>query len=245
MASVGKNMRTLRKKQNMTQDSLADKLYVTRQTISNYEIGKTQPDIDTLVKIAEALDTDTNALIYGIPTPPNHKKEYRRLIVACAAAALYGVLVFSFMSAAREWAQTYYVAGPLLLMQTLAISAFFVLLGWTVMQAIGVIMRAKSFAGKCFRIVHYLLIAALILYAVIILPYEVRFIDGSIRQYRYITGGGNWEFSYTFDFLPWWDFIAWKIMQVVLRWSFLFLLPGAALWATKITNNLNAVRVPD
>lgn len=39
MRDIGKNIRDLRKRQNMTQDELAARLFVTRQTVSNYENG--------------------------------------------------------------------------------------------------------------------------------------------------------------------------------------------------------------
>ena len=45
MRDIGKNIRDLRKRQNMTQDELAARLFVTRQTVSNYEIGRTRPDV--------------------------------------------------------------------------------------------------------------------------------------------------------------------------------------------------------
>ena len=42
MRDIGKNIRDLRKRQNMTQDELAARLFVTRQTVSNYENGRTR-----------------------------------------------------------------------------------------------------------------------------------------------------------------------------------------------------------
>ena len=60
MADVGKNIRLLRTQRKMTQDELAEKLFVSRQTVSNYETGRSQPDIDTLLRIAEALDVEAD-----------------------------------------------------------------------------------------------------------------------------------------------------------------------------------------
>ena len=59
MRDIGKNIRDLRVKQNMTQDELAEKLFVTRQTVSNYETGRSRPDVEMLASIAEALNTPT------------------------------------------------------------------------------------------------------------------------------------------------------------------------------------------
>lgn len=92
MANIAKNIRLLRRKQNMTQDQLAERLHVTRQTVSNYETGKSQPDIDTIVRLAEALQADPNTLIYGIPTPPNRKREYIHMAIAAAIALVLVII---------------------------------------------------------------------------------------------------------------------------------------------------------
>ncbi len=62
---VGKNIKKIRENMKLTQEELAEKLSVTRQAISNYETGKTQPDIETLNKIASILEVSVEELIYG------------------------------------------------------------------------------------------------------------------------------------------------------------------------------------
>ena len=67
---VSKNLSLLRKRANLTQDDLAEKLHVTRQAVSNWETGKCQPDVETLTALSEALHCDVTELIYGAkPTP--------------------------------------------------------------------------------------------------------------------------------------------------------------------------------
>ena len=65
MRDIGKNIRLLRTKQNITQDELAEQLFVSRQTISNYETGRSRPDVDTLIRISEILDVEVQDLLYG------------------------------------------------------------------------------------------------------------------------------------------------------------------------------------
>ena len=65
---VGKNIKKYREQKGMTQDALAEKLNVTRQALSNWERGKTQPDIDTLQRISEMLEVSVEELIYGHKT---------------------------------------------------------------------------------------------------------------------------------------------------------------------------------
>ena len=65
MSYVGKNIKRFREEKSLTQDALAEKLSVTRQAVSNWECGKTEPDIETLHKIACALEVSVEELIYG------------------------------------------------------------------------------------------------------------------------------------------------------------------------------------
>ena len=62
---IGKNIRRGREAKGFTQEELARRLNVTRQAVSNWENEKTQPDIDTLQKLAQHLDVSAEELIYG------------------------------------------------------------------------------------------------------------------------------------------------------------------------------------
>ena len=57
------NLSSLRKKNGLTQDMLASKLHVTRQTISKWEKGYSVPDADVVLKIAEIFDVDISTLL--------------------------------------------------------------------------------------------------------------------------------------------------------------------------------------
>ena len=63
MNTVGKNLKTLRKRSGMKQEDLAEKIHVTRQTISNYETGRRAVDVVQLNKICNALDVDMIELL--------------------------------------------------------------------------------------------------------------------------------------------------------------------------------------
>ena len=58
MNDVGKHIKTLRKENRVSQETLADSLYVTRQAVSQWETGRTQPDLDTLEIIAKYFNVD-------------------------------------------------------------------------------------------------------------------------------------------------------------------------------------------
>ncbi|MBR3998259.1 MAG: helix-turn-helix transcriptional regulator, partial [Clostridia bacterium] len=59
----------LRKKADMTQSELADRLNITRQAVSKYEVGDSFPDVSILVSIAEVFGVTLDELIAaGEPT---------------------------------------------------------------------------------------------------------------------------------------------------------------------------------
>ena len=60
---LSENIIALRKKQGMSQQSLADAVFVTRQTISKWEKNLSVPDADALIRLADALDTTVQNLL--------------------------------------------------------------------------------------------------------------------------------------------------------------------------------------
>lgn len=71
-------LRTLREKKNLTQDQLAERVMVTRQAVSRWENGETQPNTDTLKILSREFDVSINTLL-GSP---------RQLICQCCGMPL-------------------------------------------------------------------------------------------------------------------------------------------------------------
>ena len=57
------NIREYRKKSNMSQDELAEKLGVSRQSISLWETGQTQPTIDNIIALAKIFNISADTLL--------------------------------------------------------------------------------------------------------------------------------------------------------------------------------------
>lgn len=66
-----KNIRELR---GLTQQDLANKVGLSRNTIVNFESGKRLPRVDDLVRIAKVLKVDPT-VFFPIPTSPVQKEE--------------------------------------------------------------------------------------------------------------------------------------------------------------------------
>ena len=58
----GDKLTLLRKREGLSQEELGEKLTVTRQTVSKWELGQTKPDTDKLMEISKLLNVDFNLL---------------------------------------------------------------------------------------------------------------------------------------------------------------------------------------
>jgi len=92
MHVIAKNIARLRKRNALSQEQLAQRLHVTRQAVSHWETGRTQPDVDTLMAIADALDTDLTEILYG-ERPNQTSASYAKKRYVVAASALGAVVV--------------------------------------------------------------------------------------------------------------------------------------------------------
>lgn len=70
---IGSNIRALRKKNYLTHEQLAETLNMTRQTLSNYELGKRIPDIYELIRIADLFHVSLDEMVGR--NPDNYKNK--------------------------------------------------------------------------------------------------------------------------------------------------------------------------
>ena len=62
---LGRQIRKYRTEANLSQEELAEKVFVSRQTISNWENDKSYPDIKSLVLMSEIFEVSIDNLIKG------------------------------------------------------------------------------------------------------------------------------------------------------------------------------------
>lgn len=99
MVEFGEQLRKAREAKGMTQQSLAEQLYVTRQSVSRWECGDRYPDLLTTKKISQILEVSLDDLLSG--------KEMTKLVernpvienklANSIMIALYAFIVFSFL----------------------------------------------------------------------------------------------------------------------------------------------------
>ena len=66
---LGERIAEKRKEQGMTQAELADKMHVTRQTVSRWEAGSVYPDVERIAELARLLDVSCDYLLTDIDEP--------------------------------------------------------------------------------------------------------------------------------------------------------------------------------
>ena len=62
---ISKQIKKYRLDSKLSQEALAEKVFVTRQTISNWETGKNYPDINSLVLLSTLFDVSLDTLVKG------------------------------------------------------------------------------------------------------------------------------------------------------------------------------------
>lgn len=92
-----------RKEKNMTQEQLAEKLDVARQTVSKWETGETIPDIDSLKKLAILLEFSIdNALGIEMDNDNDDKMEWLIIggfIIGNSLGLVFNSLILSYVFA--------------------------------------------------------------------------------------------------------------------------------------------------
>lgn len=73
--NLGEKLFELRKTKNLTQDEVAEKLNVTRQTVSKWETNQSSPDFDKIVPICELFEIGVEELLTGKKEEKQEKNE--------------------------------------------------------------------------------------------------------------------------------------------------------------------------
>lgn len=103
---IGEVLKEQRKNLHLTQQQVADQLHISRQTISNWETGKSLPDVSMLIEISLLFDLSLDYLIKGDPQLMRKIKEESDLnqliskgiflLIVCLTAVFFSVLLLPF-----------------------------------------------------------------------------------------------------------------------------------------------------
>ena len=187
MRDIGKNIRDLRMRKNMTQDELAEKLFVTRQTISNYETGRSRPDIEMLMKISEVLEADIHQMLYGAAQAPE-TRNIRHLAIGSLLTVFAGLCAIVLASHASYIKSEYWFVGLTFLQFILVLPLFFLPLGWTLAHLTGMALKKTPLCQKWTAYVRLAILLALLFYLFSVLSF---LIPQLIGEYRFFHATGD------------------------------------------------------
>ena len=108
---LGNQIKHYRNEGNLSQEALAEKVYVSRQTVSNWENDKSYPDVKSLLLLSEVFHTSLDTLIKGDveimkqQVKQEDKKEFEKL------SAVFTVLLLAVMITPIPLAHFFGVVG--------------------------------------------------------------------------------------------------------------------------------------
>jgi transcriptional regulator with XRE-family HTH domain len=69
LTAVGKKIASLRNEASLSQDQLAERLFLSRQAISNWEVGKSAPSIDNVIELSKLFHVPFETILCLDETP--------------------------------------------------------------------------------------------------------------------------------------------------------------------------------
>ena len=183
------NLKNLRNKKNITQQKLSDDLFVTHQTISKWEKGKSYPDLGMLVKLAKYFNITVDELVSveEYETAKEHgniKKDILNSLLSILSiiflgVSILGIVMFSVLYSLYSFYTPYLIwliVSLLIFMATIALT-FIVFKKNT---------NLKSSIFKTFEIT-FLAIFCLSLFYLILMIYQSRSINFQFNTDFFVT----------------------------------------------------------
>ncbi len=224
MRDISKNIRQARMKKGLSQDALAELLHVTRQTVSNYETGRSRPDVDMLVSIGECLGLTVNELIYGPPVSEDTRRSRKKLLILSGVCLVLLAVLLFLSPIADELQRMRYEIWLKLLLRFLLAPGLYMLLGYTLMEAAGLFLKARPLRHPAARWVRWAVLGFLLFYLLLFLPTVLHAIVAQLHP------GAAEALLSLINATPL-GHLPMQLYLPFLKIGFGFLLPGALLWA--------------
>ncbi len=180
MNRIGKNIKKARSEKGYTQEQLAQKLCVTRNTISNYETGHSNPDIEMLQLLAEALKTDPNTLIYGEKKEQSAdqtwRKEILKRVIWLVIAGLMMVISSSLIRYGNDLTKdTFIVPSWVWWLGLVSYPAAYVIIGKQIMALLWRAYGKEISGAKWIKVVFWVLIGVVVAYGIVMTVECIRY----------------------------------------------------------------------
>lgn len=150
--NFGERLFKLRKEKNLSQEEVADKLNVTRQTVSKWETNQSTPDFDKIVPICELFGIGTEELLTGKKTEINSTQGQNQTVeeekiptkeeVRRKSAEVVSTSVFIYIAAVA----LLIIAIPVLKINPIVVTALFlIIVAWATARMIKHFMSVPKF----------------------------------------------------------------------------------------------------
>lgn len=93
---IGDKLKEARLKNNMTQEEVAEKIFVSRQSISNWENNKTYPDIGNVIALSDLYEISLDELLKGSDSFMKHLEESTDLVKS--NKKLIGIIILALLT---------------------------------------------------------------------------------------------------------------------------------------------------
>lgn len=93
---IGDKLKEARLKNNMTQEEVAEKIFVSRQSISNWENNKTYPDIGNVIALSDLYEISLDELLKGSDNFMKHLEESTDLVKS--NKKLIGIIILALLT---------------------------------------------------------------------------------------------------------------------------------------------------
>lgn len=223
--SIGANIKLFRTEKGFSQDDLATKLFVTRQTVSNYETGKSFPDIDTLNAIAKELDVELNWILYGKPLSTRKVENRRTTFILVSTFVVLFVITLLLEVYTRELRFEKMNIMPNVLIRLILVPFCSILAGAVILQIIDYLLgitKPKRIPKKVGQITT---ICILGINLVVVLPYIIWCLSVVVQR---ILMDGN--VTAYFPNIPIYQDVAMFFLTLMYKVPFVYSIFGMALW---------------
>ena len=125
---LGKQIKKYRSELNMSQEELADKIFVSRQTVSNWENDKNYPDIKSLVLMSEVFGVSLDNLVKGDikkMKEMNEKINEKELAKFERDSNIFTILMLAVVILPMPLAHYFGVVGLIVFLAVLAVTMYF------------------------------------------------------------------------------------------------------------------------
>lgn len=103
MVNINETLRQLRLDRGMTQEDVAGQVGLTRQAVSSYESGRTQPGLDILQRLADVYQVELTDIIYGHGRSLRLRRAIRVTAIIMAAVTLVAQLGEALLRWLTNW----------------------------------------------------------------------------------------------------------------------------------------------